>query len=264
MSSRREFSQKIARGRKENRRRIALSSSSLGKLGQQVLNKHRTFLVTGGRSRSETSGLITKEVEFLYLFRNFTFRTLPLQSYNTNRWSRLTFESSYSQSYLYDIMIALGASHQRFLQGMLARTAKEITHYVKALAGFRSVVSNPGNFITMDSNTWISILTTAALLSMYIMSCPVENYETSCDTYFSLTRGTMNMLIEARKRGLEVDFRASEFPLHETTMPSHVEQLQAVPVFPGLEYAASGDDRAGEEQEGLFSDSALSRRVMEN
>lgn len=52
------------------------------------------------------------------------------------------------------------------------------------------------------------------------------------------------MLIEARKRGLEVDFRASEFPLHETTMPSHVEQLQAVPVFPGLEYAASGDDRA--------------------
>ncbi|KAF3096644.1 hypothetical protein TWF103_009763 [Orbilia oligospora] len=203
-----------------------------------------TCLLQGGRSRSETGGLITKEVEFIYLFRNFTFRTLPLQAYDTKRWSRITFESSYSESYLYDIMIALAASHQRFLQGLQARTAKEISHYVKALAGFRAVVSNPVNFAKMDLNAWISILTTAALLSMYIMSCPSDNYETSCDTYFSLTRGTMNMLGESIKRGLDVGFRASEFTPQETTVTLELERARRTAVFPGLEYAASGDDRA--------------------
>ncbi|KAK6342441.1 hypothetical protein TWF718_007842 [Orbilia javanica] len=203
-----------------------------------------TCLLQGGRPWSETGGLITKEVEYLYLFRNFTFRTLPLQFYDKKEWFKVTFESTYSQSYLYDTMIALAASHQRFVQGLHARTAKEISHYVKALAGFRSVVSNPGNFSLLDPNSWISVLTTAALLSMYIMSCPVDNYETSCDTYFSLTRGTMSMLGEAMKRGLDVGFIASEVPPREAKTPLQQSVVLKMPVFPGLEYAASGDDRA--------------------
>ncbi|KAK6503765.1 hypothetical protein TWF481_008771 [Arthrobotrys musiformis] len=257
-----------------------------------------TCLLQGGRTRTEAGG-INREVELLYLFRNITFRTLPLQYYDTNRWSRITFESSYAQSCLYDVMLALAASHQRFLQGGLTRTAKEISHYVKALAGFRSVVSSPGNFAMMDPKAWISVLITAALLSMYIMSCPVDNYENSCDTYFSLTQGTMNMLAEAIKRGLgaAIGFKASEFtpppqdtrsmslgqvppqdtrPISLGEIPPHAHQepgsmslaqLAEIPphahqdassmslghmpppravslVFPGLDYAASEDDRA--------------------
>ncbi|KAK6518669.1 hypothetical protein TWF506_005806 [Arthrobotrys conoides] len=220
------------------------SSSTSGAQITRWQSAPSTCLLQGGRTRSDTGGMITKEVEFIYLFRNFTSRTLPLQAYDKDRWSRMTFESCYSESYLYDIMIALAASHQRFLQGLLARTAKEISHYVKALAGFRAVVSNPGNFATMDLNAWISVLTTAALLSMYIMSCPVDNYETSCDTYFSLTRGTMSMLGETMKRGVDLGFKASEFTPQETTMALEVERSQKTAVFPGLEYAASGDDRA--------------------
>ncbi|KAK6515825.1 hypothetical protein TWF281_004417 [Arthrobotrys megalospora] len=200
-----------------------------------------TCLLQGGLSRSESGGPISKEVEFLYLFRNFTYRTLPLHSYDHKRWAKVTFESCYSQTYLYDVMIALAASHQRFLQGGLARTAQEISHYVKALAGFRSAVSNPGSLLTMDQNAWISVLTTAALLSMYIMSCPVDNYETSCDTYFSLTRGTMNMLTEAMKRGM-MEFTASQFQPKMKLLED--ERYREPPEFPGLEYAASDDDRA--------------------
>ncbi|KAK6331418.1 hypothetical protein TWF730_004499 [Orbilia blumenaviensis] len=201
-----------------------------------------TCLLQAGLPLSETGGSITREVEFLYLFRNFTYRTLPLQSYDTKRWARVTFESCYSQTYLYDVMIALAASHQRFLHGGLARTAQEISHYVKALAGFRSAVSNPAILLTMEFNTWVSVLTTAALLSMYIMSCPVDNYETSCDTYFSLTRGTMNMLTEAVKKGLRLGFTAAR--LREKALILQAEPPRRPPEFPGLEYASSGDDRA--------------------
>ncbi|EWC46065.1 hypothetical protein DRE_04639 [Drechslerella stenobrocha 248] len=195
-----------------------------------------TCLLQGGLSL-EGSDEISFEVETLCLFRNFTSRTLPFQAYGQAMWERVSFEASYSHSYLYNSIIAIAGSHQRFIRGELVPRRQETSHYMRALTDFRSAVSDPNSVTTMNTMTWISVLVTASMLGMYIMSCPIENFETSCDTFFSLSRGTMNMLIEAVKRGHRLDIPASRLKQQPpaAATPSMAE-------FPGLEYAARGED----------------------
>ncbi|KAF3927937.1 hypothetical protein ABW20_dc0107964 [Dactylellina cionopaga] len=58
-----------------------------------------TCLLQGGLSHNGSDhGSISLEVECLYLFRSFTYRTLPLQTYSPKMWKEVTFEASYSVS----------------------------------------------------------------------------------------------------------------------------------------------------------------------
>ncbi|KAK6355511.1 hypothetical protein TWF696_004610 [Orbilia brochopaga] len=197
-----------------------------------------TCLLQGGLSLGEKDE-IGFEVETLVLFRNFTYRTLPFQAYNKEMWLQISFEASYSQSYLYNVIIATGAAHRRFLRREPTRNGQEVSHYLRALSEFRSAVSDPSGIAKMDRTAWIAVLVTAAILTMYIMSCPIENFEASCDTYFSLSRGTMNMLIEATRRGLKLPVPSSKLK----PKPA-VAETPFTAEFPGLDYAATGDDRA--------------------
>lgn len=102
-------------------------------------------------------------------------------------------------------------------------------------------MSNRAIVATMTGSSWVIVLVTAALLSMYVMSCPVDNFEISFDTYFSLARGTINMLAEARTKSVKLPlpnpgwFARKEFGTSE---------LETQPRYPGLEFASQGEDRA--------------------
>ncbi|KAJ6256365.1 hypothetical protein Dda_8865 [Drechslerella dactyloides] len=189
-----------------------------------------TCLLQGGLSLGEKEE-IGFEVETLVLFRNFTYRTLPFLAYNKEMWQQ--------QPYLYNVIVATGAAHRRFLRREATRNGQEVSHFHRAIADFRSAISDSSVIATMDRVAWIAVLVTAALLSMYIMSCPVENFEVSCDTYFSLSRGAMNMLIEATRRGVKLPIPSSRLKQRAA-----VAETPFTAEFPGLDYAASGDDKA--------------------
>ncbi|KAF3931333.1 hypothetical protein ABW19_dt0207481 [Dactylella cylindrospora] len=200
-----------------------------------------TCLLQGGLYHDDKLGSINSEVEYLDLFRSFTYRTLPMQFYDTGYWQQVTFEFTYAQPYLYNIIVAISAAHRRFLRKEPARTAQEISCYVRSLSNFRSALANRAEVATMSKQSWVVVLVTAALLSMYIMSCPVDNFENSFDTYFSLARGAISMLVEAKNCGIDMPTPVSGWNNRSAfAAKSYLGKYK----FPGLEYAASGDDRA--------------------
>ncbi|KAF3917577.1 hypothetical protein AA313_de0203672 [Arthrobotrys entomopaga] len=166
-----------------------------------------------------------------------------MQNYNPKIWAKVTFEFTYSQVHLYHTIIALALSHRRFLRGQTERATQEVSHYMKALASFRSLISNPQNILTLNQLSWIGLLVTSATLTMYIMSAPIGTYEITCDTYFSLSRGTLNMLVEAIKRGAHV-MPSSHGSLQKRITPVPASEESLAWDFPGLYHASSGEDKA--------------------
>ncbi|EPS38493.1 hypothetical protein H072_7765 [Dactylellina haptotyla CBS 200.50] len=72
------------------------------------------------------------------------------------------------------------------------------------------------------------------------MSSPVENFDISCDAYFSLTRGTMNLLAESARKGLALPVPAPQIIRKALGGAELTPTLD----FPGIYYAATGEDRA--------------------
>ncbi|KAK6527663.1 hypothetical protein TWF694_004643 [Orbilia ellipsospora] len=202
-----------------------------------------TCLLQGGFISDESHTPITAEVECIYLFRNFTYLTLPMQTYDPKMWGKVTFEFSYSQEYLYHTIVALALSHQRFIRGQSERQPQEVSHYMKALTGFRAVISDSKNTLALNQRGWIALMVTSATLSMYIMSASIGSFETSCDTYFSLSRGTMEMLMETMKRGVPMVASGHEF-IGRRIQSIFALEGPLIREFPGLDYASSGDYKA--------------------